>query len=95
MPAKTAATHPIRRLIDHLERANVAVEHTIDPQRPERIVYGISGGSREAVQAKIDELTNKVADGFGYATFDGPYRNCMGWSAIGQVVVYDAADVAP
>jgi hypothetical protein len=86
MPS-AATADPIRDLIVHLDRRP-------DPAQPGRLFYRIVGATREAVQSAINDLTNKVADGFGYAVFTSPTRCEAGYVAQGAVVVYEAADVA-
>lgn len=77
----------------------VLVESQADPARPGRTGYRITGLTREAVQAKITQLTNSV-DGlqgspFGFANFVGPARVDGGYGALGEVIVIDNTRVVP
>lgn len=67
------------------------VEHHPDPRNPNRIVYRITGQSRECVQAKIDEITNRVSGGIGDAGFFGPSLIEGEYRALGEVIVFERA----
>jgi len=71
-----------------------SIESFPDPDRPGRTLHRIRGGSREAVQGAIDQLSGLVDVAFdgvpGTAFFVGPTRFEGGYAALGETIVFQA-----
>ena len=74
--------------------AHVTIEHTPDPNKPNRLLYKITGPSRDAVQFAISDIMNRVSDGSGYAVFSTPQRCGNSYVGHGAVVIHSAEAVA-
>jgi hypothetical protein len=75
--------------LDAHRRPSVRVEHQVDPRRPNRTAYRITGTRSVDVQERIDALIAEVEmHGVGFGRFIGPHHIGHGcYVALGEIII--------
>jgi hypothetical protein len=76
--------------IAHRTPGTALVECELDPRKPNRIPFLVSGPTREVVQFAIDKISSTLDAAFGgtagYPNFTGPVHHQGYWCASAEII---------